>query len=160
MGKHINTTKQAATDATRQAIDKKAAYSATVLAQDKKAVNKAYRKEPGHKHYNTSAQQHLKVGKDADGVSTALPRPDLKYININYDYVLSENYLDNFLRFNSDGKIVKDSRTRGRCYIMSIAAKPGAMQTGGKGPGAQRGFEFFNEFINFFYKLNNIIINH
>ena len=50
--------------------------------------------------------------------------------------------------YNSDGKIVKDSRTRGRCYIMSIAAKPGAMQTGGKGPGAQRGFEFFNEFIN------------
>ena len=50
--------------------------------------------------------------------------------------------------YNSEGKIVKDSRTRGRCYITSIAAKPGAMQTGGRGPGAQRGFEFFNELIN------------
>ena len=50
--------------------------------------------------------------------------------------------------YTSEGKIVKDSRTRGRCYITSIAAKPGAMQTGGRGPGAQRGFEFFNELIN------------
>ena len=50
--------------------------------------------------------------------------------------------------YTSEGKIVKDSRTRGRCYITSIAAKPGTMQTGGRGPGAQRGFEFFNELIN------------
>lgn len=99
MGKHINTTKQAATDATRQAIDKKAAYSATVIAQEKKAANKAYRKESGHKHYNTSAQQNLKVGKDADGVSTSLPRPDLKYLNINYPYMFGENYLVNFEKY-------------------------------------------------------------
>ena len=52
---------------------------------------------------------------------------------------VSYNYkTQNVVIYNSDGKIAKDSRTRGRCYIMAIAAKSGAMQTGGKGPGAQR----------------------
>lgn len=72
----------------------------------------------------------------------------------NYDERISKvdiNYrfnTQNVTIYNSDGKMVKDSRTRGRCYISTIASKPNAMQTGGKGPGAQRGFEFFNEYIN------------
>lgn len=107
MGKYLNKTKQAATDATREAIDKKAAYSATVIAQEKKAASKAYRKESGHKHYNTTAQQNLKAGKDADGVSTALPRPDLKYINVNYDYMLGETYVVNFEKFKKHLKEVE-----------------------------------------------------
>lgn len=102
MAKYLKNTKQATSDAARTAVDKKAAYSATVLAQEKKAANKAYRKESGHKYYNTTAQKNLKAGKDADGVSTILPRPDLKYINIDYDYMFGENYLVNFEKYKKD----------------------------------------------------------
>ncbi len=50
--------------------------------------------------------------------------------------------------YNSDGKIAKDNRTRGRFFITAIASKENAMQTGSKGPGAQRGFEFFEDMMN------------
>lgn len=66
--------------------------------------------------------------------------PRIVKVDVSYNYKTQ-----NVVIYNSDGKIAKDSRTRGRCYIMAIAAKPGAMQTGGKGPGAQRGFDFFEE---------------
>ena len=66
--------------------------------------------------------------------------PRIVKVDVSYNYKTQ-----NVTIYNSDGKIAKDSRTRGRCYIMAIAAKPGAMQTGGKGPGAQRGFDFFEE---------------
>lgn len=107
VNKYLKQTEQAATNATREAIDKKATYSASVLAQDKKEASKAYKKESGHKHYNTTAQANLKAGKDADGVSTALPRPDLKYINVNYDYMLGETYVVNFEKFKKHLKEVE-----------------------------------------------------
>ena len=107
MAKYLKNTKQATSDATKTAIDKKAAYRATVLAQEKKAANKAYRKESGHKYYNTTGHQNLKAGKDVDGVSTVLPRPDLKYINVDYDYMLSETHLVNFEKFKKHLKEVE-----------------------------------------------------
>ena len=67
----------------------------------------------------------------------------IKKVDINYSFKTQLVTI-----YNSDGKIVKDSRTRGRVYINAIAVKPNAMQVGGKGPGAQRGFEFFNELID------------
>lgn len=69
--------------------------------------------------------------------------PKIAKVDIRYNF-----NTQNITIYNSDGKIVKDSRTRGRCYIMAIAFKPGAMQTGGRGPGAQKGFEFFKEEID------------
>lgn len=99
LSQHLKQNKQDITSASRSIIDKKANYSTIIQAQDRKLKTKAYRKETGHKHYNTKAQQNLKEGKDVDGVSTVLPRPNLGYMNINYDYMLGENYLVNFEKF-------------------------------------------------------------
>ena len=73
--------------------------------------------------------------QEAKGYDPRIAKVDARY-NFN---------TQNITIYNSDGKIIKDQRTRGRCYIIAIAFKPGAMQTGGKGPGAQKGFEFFKE---------------
>lgn len=69
--------------------------------------------------------------------------PRIGKVDVRYNF-----NTQNVTIYNSDGKIVKDSRTRGRCYVVAIAFKPGAMQTGGHGPGAQKGFEFFKEEID------------
>ena len=50
--------------------------------------------------------------------------------------------------FNSNGKQFNDVHSRGRAYLMAIAAKPGAIETGGVGPGAQKGMEFFLEDVD------------
>ena len=76
--------------------------------------------------------------QEAKGYDPRIAKVDARY-NFN---------TQNITIYNSDGKIIKDQRTRGRCYIIAIAFKPGAMQTGGKGPGAQKGFEFFKEDID------------
>lgn len=75
----------------------------------------------------------------AKGYDPRIARVDIRY-NFN---------TQNVTIYNSDGKIAKDQRTRGKCYVTAIAFKPGTMQAGGKGPGAQKGFEFFSEEINF-----------
>ena len=87
-------------------------------------------------------EQQIALLKEASAVAQNY---DPRIVKV--DVRLSYN-TQNVTIYNSDGKIAKDSRTRGRCHILAIAAKPGAMQTGGKGPGAQRGFEFFSELIN------------
>ncbi|MBQ8205900.1 MAG: TldD/PmbA family protein [Bacilli bacterium] len=87
-------------------------------------------------------EQQISLLKEASAVAQQY---DPRIVKVAVRYGVNTQ---NVTIYNSDGKIVKDSRTRGRCYITAIAAKPGAMQTGGKGPGAQRGFEFFNELIN------------
>lgn len=70
--------------------------------------------------------------------------PRIVKVDVSYNFKTQ-----NVTIYNSDGKICKDSRTRGRAYVMAIAAKPGAMQTGGHGPGAQKGFDFFESDIDF-----------
>lgn len=50
--------------------------------------------------------------------------------------------------FNSEGKQFNDVRSRGRAYITAIAAKEGAIETSGVGPGAQKGVEFFLEDVD------------
>ena len=76
--------------------------------------------------------------QEAKGYDPRIAKVDARY-NFN---------TQNITIYNSDGKIIKDQRTRGRCYVIAIAFKPGAMQTGGHGPGAQKGFEFFKEDID------------
>lgn len=50
--------------------------------------------------------------------------------------------------FNSEGKQFNDVRSRGRAYIIAVASKPGAIETSGVGPGAQKGMEFFLEDVD------------
>ncbi len=50
--------------------------------------------------------------------------------------------------FNSDGKIFHDVRERGRMYITTLAANKDCIENSGVGPGASKGFEFFEEDIN------------
>lgn len=92
--------------------------------------------------YNTVPMEtQISLLKEASDVALNYD-PRIAKVDVRYNF-----NTQNVTIYNSDGKIVKDTRTRGRCYINAIAVKPGAMQTGGKGPGAQRGFEFFNEMI-------------
>ncbi len=68
----------------------------------------------------------------------------------NYDSMISQvsvNYSDSkkhVLIANSTGKFIEDDRTYTRIYISAVAQKDGEMQTGGVGPGAHQGFEFFD----------------
>lgn len=58
------------------------------------------------------------------------------------------NYIDmtqNVLIANSDGLYVEDERVRSRMMISTVASKDGEKQTGAYGPGAHKGFEFFDE---------------
>lgn len=67
----------------------------------------------------------------------------------NYDDVITQvtvRYIDhdqNILIANSDGLLKEDRRVRSRIAIQSIASKDGEKQTGFYGPGAMKGFEFF-----------------
>ncbi len=54
----------------------------------------------------------------------------------------------NVLIANSEGRFVSDKRVRVRCGINAVASKEGIMQTGGEGPGAGKGYEYFLEDIN------------
>ncbi len=45
---------------------------------------------------------------------------------------------------NNSGKNIEDERVYTRMYIMAIASDGKVMQTGGEGPGAHMGFEFFD----------------
>ncbi|GKX29874.1 regulatory protease [Vallitalea longa] len=68
-----------------------------------------------------------------------------------YDSLISQvkvQYLDeiqNVLIANTEGRLVEDKRIRTRILINSVAAKDNVMQTGLHFPGAQKGYEFFNE---------------
>ncbi|MBU9721457.1 MULTISPECIES: TldD/PmbA family protein [Bacillaceae] len=69
----------------------------------------------------------------------------------NYDEQISQvsvSYLDEdqkVLIANSEGKFVEDQRVRSRLGIQAVATKGTEMQTGFYGPGAHKGFEFFDQ---------------
>lgn len=68
-----------------------------------------------------------------------------------YDYEISQvrvSYSDskqNILVANSEGIWAEDERVRGRIRIESVASNGTEMQTGSMGPGASKGFEFFEK---------------
>ena len=91
---------------------------------------------------SVAIQEQISLLKEAYEVAKNYD-PRIIKVDVSYNYKTQ-----NVTIYNSDGKICKDSRTRGRAYITAIAAKPGAMQTGGHGPGAQKGFDFFQEDVD------------
>ena len=58
------------------------------------------------------------------------------------------HYKNNITLINSKGFIYKDSKERGRVYLMCIAAEGNKMETGFAGPGASAGFEYFQNQID------------
>ena len=68
-----------------------------------------------------------------------------------YDFEISQvrvSYSDskqNILVANSEGIWAEDERVRGRIRIESVASSGTEMQTGSMGPGASKGFEFFEK---------------
>lgn len=67
----------------------------------------------------------------------------------NYDDLISQvtvsytDYIQNIMVANSEGLWKEDSRVRSRLGISSVASKNGEMQSGFFGPGASKGYEFF-----------------
>ncbi len=60
---------------------------------------------------------------------------------------VSINYMEKIQKVmiaNNEGLLAKDQRTYARIFVSSIASKDNQMQTGGEGPGALMGYEFFN----------------
>ena len=49
---------------------------------------------------------------------------------------------------NSNGKIFEDTRERGRLYISALAADENGIENSGVGPGASKGFEFFENDVD------------
>ena len=68
-----------------------------------------------------------------------------------YDELISQvvirygELVQNVLIANSEGLFKEDERVRSRIAISAVATKNGEKQTGFYGPGAHKGFEFFNE---------------
>ena len=108
-----------------------------------KTVSSKGHHKPKRPYEEVSMEEQISLFKEG-AVAAKEYDPRIARVDMRYNY-----NTQNITLYNSDGKIVKDQRTRGRCYVTAIAFKPGAMQTGGKGPGAQKGFEFFSEEINF-----------
>lgn len=67
----------------------------------------------------------------------------------NYDELITQvtvnytDYIQNIMVANSEGLWKEDTRVRSRLGISSIASKNGEMQSGFFGPGAAKGYEFF-----------------
>ena len=67
----------------------------------------------------------------------------------NYDELITQvtvsytDYIQNIMVANSEGLWKEDTRVRARLGISSIASKNGEMQSGFFGPGASKGYEFF-----------------
>jgi TldD protein len=67
----------------------------------------------------------------------------------NYDELITQvtvsytDYVQNIMIANSEGLWKEDTRVRSRLGISSVASKNGEMQSGFLGPGASRGYEFF-----------------
>jgi TldD protein len=67
----------------------------------------------------------------------------------NYDDLISQvtvsytDYVQKIMIANTDGLWKEDTRVRSRMGISSIASKDGEMQSGFLGPGASKGYEFF-----------------
>lgn len=67
----------------------------------------------------------------------------------NYDELISQvtisytDYIQNIMVANSEGLWKEDTRVRSRLGISSVAGKNGEMQSGFFGPGASKGYEFF-----------------
>ena len=79
-----------------------------------------------------------KAYKAAKEYDEKIAKVDISFSNTNQNIVI----------FNTDGKIVRDTRCRGRMYLTAIAVKDGQMQAQGIGPGAQKGFEYFKDEID------------
>jgi TldD protein len=67
----------------------------------------------------------------------------------NYDELITQvtvslsDYVQNVMVANSEGLWKEDKRVRSRLAISSVASKNGEMQSGFFGPGASKGYEFF-----------------
>lgn len=71
--------------------------------------------------------------------STAFNYSDLiTQVTVNYT-----DYTQNIMVANTEGLWREDTRVRGRLGISSVASKNGEMQSGFFGPGASKGYEFF-----------------
>lgn len=69
----------------------------------------------------------------------------------NYDELITQvtvsytDYTQNIMVANSEGLWKEDTRVRSRLGISSVASKNGEMQSGFFGPGASKGYEFFED---------------
>lgn len=107
-----------------------------------KKVSVGKKHQPQIKYHEYSKEKLIKMLSEA---SKNCLEYDSRIVRCRCSF--SCNYKDVEI-FNSDGKQFNDVRSRGRAYIIAIAAKEGAIETSGVGPGAQKGVEFFLEEID------------
>ncbi len=100
------------------------------------------------KEYENQHLIKIYPGEKTQKNKVEIMREAHSYAN-NYNDLISQvvvNYLDqnqNVLIANSDGLYVEDQRVHSRIMISAVATKDGEKQTGFYGPGAHKGFEFF-----------------
>lgn len=106
------------------------------------AVKSKQRNLPKIPYDSISVDEQLDLLKKAYAAGKSVSERIVKF-DVNFS-----NEDKNVLIYNTDGKIVKDRHVRGRVFMTAYAAKEGAMQVNHKGPGAQKGFEFFKDEID------------
>ena len=74
--------------------------------------------------------------------SNACKEFDERIVRVTAGFMNKEQYV---YIFNSDGKYIKDTRIRGRAFLSAIASNGTSIESASNGPGALKGFEFFDE---------------
>ncbi|WNS76346.1 TldD/PmbA family protein [Bacillus sp. DTU_2020_1000418_1_SI_GHA_SEK_038] len=132
------------TDASKEGLLKAARNAAHAISGDK-----IIQPQPLVKEIITCAHPITINPKDTEKSRKADVMKKAYEIAKNYHSTIQQvliRYLDeeqNVLIANSEGKFVEDKRVRSRLAIQSIASDGSQMQPGFYGPGAHKGFEFF-----------------
>ncbi|MCI5744941.1 MAG: TldD/PmbA family protein [Erysipelotrichaceae bacterium] len=116
--------------------------SQTHFVEDVVEVKEKMKNKAKNPYDKVGLDEQVLLIKKASDVALAYDQR-IKKVDVRYSFSNQKVTI-----YNSDGKIVKDKRVRGRCFFTTYAFEGSNMQIGTRGPGAQRGFEFFKDQIS------------
>lgn len=111
-------------------------FEVTTIRQVKVENKHPIEKDP----LNISKEEKIALGRKAASI---MKNYDSRIVRTSVG--LSDN-VQKVTIFNSDGKEFHDTRTRVRMYLSAIASDGNTIETGGEGPGASMGYEFYDTF--------------
>ncbi len=136
-------------DLTRKGLLDLASKLSKSFSEKRKILVTQIKKVPTKKHHQPkitfdSLTKEEKVDYLLKG-SNAAKNVDEKIVRVMAGLM---NKVQKVYIFNSDGKYITDTRTRGRVYVSAIASNGNAIESAFSGPGACKGIEFFENEID------------
>lgn len=113
----------------------------TVEELTKKKVQKKHRP----KIYLSTISKKEKIDYLLKGCYAAEEVDKEKIIRVTAAFTSTSQHVD---IYNSNGLIISDDRNRGRIFINCVATDGKQFETGGFGPGASKGYEFFKDEVD------------